>query len=50
MTDRQEWWALAKADLSCAKFNLSYNFASHAAFLAQQAAEKSLKALLIARA
>lgn len=43
----ENWWESGKKDLETARYNLSGDRLDAAAFLAQQAAEKSLKALQI---
>lgn len=43
----EEWWEKGKKDLETARYNLKGNELDAAAFYAQQAAEKALKALQI---
>ena len=45
----EPWFVRAEDDLRFAKLGLDHQYYSQVCFLAQQAAEKSLKALLIAR-
>jgi len=47
--DTQRWWEQAAEDLETAKFNLKGGKYKASAFFSQQAAEKALKALYIAR-
>ena len=43
----KKWWKIAKRDLDTSKYNLKGNILAAAAFYAQQAVEKGLKAVLI---
>lgn len=49
MTETSKWWKHSLSDLKTAEYNLEGGLLNAAAFYAQQAAEKALKALQIAK-
>ncbi|MEE9224125.1 MAG: HEPN domain-containing protein [Thermoplasmata archaeon] len=49
MTETSKWWNHSRSDLETAEYNLKGEMLNAAAFYAQQAAEKALKALQIER-
>ena len=49
LSEARRWLAQARHDRDAARLNRDHGFHEHACFLAQQAAEKALKALLYAR-
>jgi HEPN domain-containing protein len=49
LTEAQRWLKQARHDRDAARLNRDHGFHEHACFLAQQSAEKALKAFLYAR-